>query len=535
MRGRRAHGAGSSRRRPHQPDGLAQHLEVQPYAILERRVDGVGFLGGPAGLGGQLLHALGHGVPDQIDLAARTHRQLRGARLDLRQHVLQLGQRRPRRRGALLQLAGGCRAGLIDHLRRGLDQSAGFGQPGLKHLVGLLTRGERGFGQLVDLFARRGGVAGGRGAGLLGGGGQGLDRRPGLGLHLRPLVGRGHRDGLQRLQSGLAELLALGPGGFGQIAELLGGIGHQVAQALATLEGPVAEFLRRQPRLADELRELHRVGLGLFGEARMVSLQRLGQRGQRGALIGQPRLDGAHLVGDTDPCRLQAGNVAGQVFAGGPRGAAGFTRRRGDIGGATRQRDLGLAQLGLGQVGGLGHHSRLLGDAVGNPRGLGVQAPGQGVHFRTLASQRDGQLPGCPDGNVGAFHQPLALAGQRFTQGQQGLARRVGGVPGPDDLLAHALHHMAGPRRGGQGGGQHVLGHGLGPPRLGRQLLALSQHVGAAEDEHRRPHRQHREHRHGEGVVAQRRHAAAIADGKRDRGQRPEHGHRQGDQIDRPG
>ncbi len=348
------------------------------------------------------------------------------------------------------------------------------------------------------------------------------------------MLGGGLGDGLQGLQGRPPEGVPLGLDALCEIADLPGGVRHQGAQALAALQSPVAEFHGGRPRLVDELGKLGGVGLGLVGKGLVVGLQRLGQGDQRRPLFGEAAFDGAHLLGDPYARGLQAGDVAGKVLAGRTGRVARLSGRGGDLGGPGCERRLGLAQLGFGDLGRLGHHPRLLTDAVDHARRLSVQAVGERAHFRALPPERRGELLGLADRGVGALDQFLALRGQRLAQRQQGLAGLLGRGAGADDLVTDALGHLAGACGGDDGGGQHVLGHGLGPAGFRPQFLALAHHVGGEEDEDAGADRQQAEHQQGEPVGAQRRDTLTIAQGEGDRTQGPKAGDGQRRQIDRP-
>ncbi len=213
--------------------------------------------------------------------------------------------------------------------------------------------------------------------------------------------------------------------------------------------------------------QLGHVRFGLGGQHLLVGAHAVRRRHQGGALLGQGVLDDPSLIADTQAGGLQPRHLPGQILGGHAGGVSGLAGGGGQVGGAGGQGGFGFADLGLGQIRGLGDHAALAGDGVGDAGGLPIQDSGHLGHPFALAAEAVGQQAGRAAGALGGLDQPLAFHGQDFAQGQQLVAGALGRAGGVLDFLAHLLGgrtHAA----GGQGGGlDQAVGQGLGAPGFG--------------------------------------------------------------------
>ena len=182
---------------------------------------------------------------------------------------------------------------------------------------------------------------------------------------------------------------------------------------------------------------------GQGGEVLLLGAQGVGDSDQRRALLGEAVLQRPHLVADADAGGLQPADLAAEILGGDSRRVHRLAGRGGQVGGPRRQRRLGLAQLGLGQVGGFRHHPRLPIDRVGHRRGPGVEGDGQGVELTPLAAERFHQVDRGARGAGGGVGQLLGLLRQGFLQPHQLFAGLVGHLGGGGDLEPHGFHHLA--------------------------------------------------------------------------------------------
>ena len=227
------------------------------------------------------------------------------------------------------------------------------------------------------MISRRLGVLLGGGARPLGGRGQGVDRRPGVVLQTRALLRGRLGDGFQGQQRRLSEFVLLGPGGLRQVTESLRRRSNKGPQAVPALDRLITEFRRRLPGVIDKGLQGRCMGFGLPGEHLVVRLQRAGERDQRGPLFGEAAFHRSNLLGDAGSGRLQARDMACQVFAGRARCAARLARSCGKIGRAGGQDTLGLVELGVGELGRFGDHPGLLLDRLQDPPRLRIEGRGQ--------------------------------------------------------------------------------------------------------------------------------------------------------------
>ena len=147
-------------------------------------------------------------------------------------------------------------------------------------------------------------------------------------------------------------------GGLGQLAELAARLVDQLAERRGAEVVASLSSATSSCAVADELGELCGAALGEGCEVLLLGAQGVGDGDQRGALLGEAVLQRAHLVADAAAGGLQPADLAAEILGGDARDVDRFAGGGGEVGGAGRQRGLGLAQLGLGEVGRLGDHVR---------------------------------------------------------------------------------------------------------------------------------------------------------------------------------
>ena len=271
---------------------------------------------------------------------------------DRSQGVRDLGQGRLKAVDQLL-------SGQIDHVGGLGDDAAGAVDPRLGRLIGLLGGVEQGFAQAVGanlgLFDR--GLSGG--ALFVGRGLKRLQRTAGLlDQQVAGLSGQAFKA-IQRQLGGVVEAVGLALGHLHQGLEL---VDHGLDLGLDGGGGLIAALVQvvgGGAGLGQVVQKLGALALDLGREVFLIGTQGVGGRDQGGALLAQAFLDGLNLFGDAGAGRLQPQGLAGQIVRGGASGFLGFVGGGGQVGGASGQGGLGLTQLGLGQVGGVGHHARL--------------------------------------------------------------------------------------------------------------------------------------------------------------------------------
>ncbi len=190
----------------------------------------------------------------------------------------------------------------------------------------------------------------------------------------------------------------------------------------------------------------------------------------------------------------------------------------------------GLADLGLGQVGGLRDHLGLAGDGFGHRRGAAVQGGGEAGHGLAFMGQLVAQGVGRACRTLGRQGELLGLLGQDMAEIEQFGAGAGGGRGGGLDLHADALDRRSGLGHGDGGRLQHVRGHGLGAHHLGREPRALAYAIGGDPEEADGRHRQHDEDRRLIGLELHRPDRPLVADSI-DRQGRPQQRRQKGGQI----
>ncbi len=559
----------------HQPDGLAQHFVIAAHALLERCVDGLGFLRRRAGGGQQVPHPGGQGRLQGLRLGGGVGGQHAQALFERGDRALQAGQGRAGHLGGALDALGGLARGLLDQLGGLGDQPRGVVQPRLDGGVGLLAGGEGRLAQLLQLPAgglvlalrHAGGGCGGLehrldaahgvrfqrltgGARRLGGLGHPLG---GLFLHGLTLAHDAVGQILQRPLDVGQDALALEAGGFGQRAQGLQraggqqvalGLGH-LGRFLGLAHGRIGEVGQRTGRRAgrfvqigdavggmgQDLGQLDALGLDHHREVLVVRPDLVGGQHQRRALVGEGVLHRADLVADAERGGLQAGGLAGQVVAGGLGGLGRFPGGGGEVGRAGGQRRFGLADLGLGEVGRLRDHAGLAGDRLADLARAVAERPGQVPHALALAGKALADGPGGVDGALGQGGQPAGLFGEGLVQGHE-VGPGLGGDFGQgDDLLAHTGGGGVGLGGAQDGGLEDLLGQGVGARRAHGDVQALAHGEGRDPEEGDRDQGEDRQQRQAVGLQLHRAQRELVADGV-DRDHRPEHGGGAGQAVD---
>ncbi len=262
-------------------------------------------------------------------------------------------------------------------------------------------------------------------------------------------------------------------------AQLIGDGGDQGLQGAGAVLGRLAHLFHAVARLAQDLQKLGALAFEAHRQVFLLGAQGVAQGHQGGALLAQDLAGDLSLLVHGDAGLLQAQGLAREILAGRPGGLARRAGGQGQVGGAGGQGGLGLVDLGLGQVRGLGHQARMAGDGAADIADPRFQQAGQGGEFLALLAQALDHAGRVAHG-VGAYaRQPTALLGQQLAQRQQLGARLVGGGAGGADLHTDRFDRRAGPGRRDRRWGQHLLGQGLQPARLGQQLRAPQQGIGA--------------------------------------------------------
>jgi hypothetical protein len=320
----------------------------------------------------------------------------------------------------------------------------------------------------------------------------------------------------------LAKLNALLRRDRGDVTQPLAGLGDKLAQGRRAAGGGLVDLACAVARVVNDLGEMGPLGLGLGGEGLVFGPKAVSDADQRGALPGQAFLGHADLVADAQPGGFQPRDLAGEVLAGDTGGVRCLAGGGGQVGGPCGQRGLGLADLGLGQVGGLGHHLGVAGDGVGDADRLGVQGAGQGAHLLALGAQAAGQDVGGAHRGLGGVDQGPALGGQHVAQRQEFVARLAGGHGGLFDLASDGLDRRACAARGQGGRLQQGVGEDLGAAGLSRQARTLVGDIGRQPNQGHRADSQQAKDGQGERVAGKGDDLTPIAPGEHDRRQGPE-------------
>ncbi|MND81317.1 hypothetical protein D3C80_731080 [compost metagenome] len=368
-------------------------------------------------------------------------------------------------------------AGQVDHVGGLIDDLARAVDAGLGGFIGLLGGVEQGFAQAVgaDLGLFDGG--GGGGALFLGGGLQG--RQGATGLLDQQIAGLGGQglEAIQRQLGGVVETVGLALRQVHQGAELIGHGLDLGLQGVADVAAGLVELAGGAAGQGQLLGELGALALDLGREVFLIGAQGVGGGDQRGALLAQAFLDRLDLFGDARAGGFQTQGLAGQVVGGGAGGVLGLAGGGGQIGGAGGQSGFGLAQLGLGQVGGVHHHPRLALDGVDDAGGLTVQLHAEGAHLLALAAQLIGQATGGAARALGGFIQTNGFLGQGLAQQGHVVAGALGGQGGLIDVAAQAGQHLSSLVRRQGGRADQGFGHVAGAAGFLRQAGALTHGV----------------------------------------------------------